>query len=353
MSSATTPDPDRLEARRVTLVYTMFNHLGDFVVMAGLLKKYDLLKVEFESLAVHPNSPHISSFAGKTEGRFFNIFNLAVLFGLIARLRRRSSAGGIILGIPMAPGSIQAFVFFWMLKKLGAITHIVDFNLVNADVITPPRARYIYNRHLAQTAEIFKRPEWLEENSMPLGLSAPITRLQWTGLRVGFFPWTARAHLPEFTWQREKWSKLASLILADSRLDLVLFGRDPRFSEFYDQLRMDLAEEMRPRLFATPVSSIKEFLAALQDLDYLVTLNTSALHLAHALKIPLVVMSGSSLELWVPEGDHIRVVRDENGALPPSDIYRHDLFQPSLQRIDVRNVHEAFLDLRRSFPRSS
>ena len=37
MSSATTPDPDRLEARRVTLVYTMFNHLGDFVVMAANL----------------------------------------------------------------------------------------------------------------------------------------------------------------------------------------------------------------------------------------------------------------------------------------------------------------------------
>src|ERR1700742_2291919 len=107
MSGATSPHPDRLEARRVTLVYTMFNHLGDFVVMAGLLKKYDLLKVEFESLAVHPNSPHISSFAGKTEGRFFNIFHPKELLGLIARLRRRSTAGELILGIPMAPGSIQ------------------------------------------------------------------------------------------------------------------------------------------------------------------------------------------------------------------------------------------------------
>jgi ADP-heptose:LPS heptosyltransferase len=352
MSTATISDPDRLDAKRVTLVYTMFNHLGDFVVMAALLKKYDLLNVEFQSLVAHPNSTHIASFAGKTEGRFFNIFNLKMFLGLIALLRRRRGTGEIILGIPMAPGSIQAFIFFWMLKTLGAITHIVDFNLVNADVITPPRARYIYNRHLAQASEIFKRPEWLEDKSMPLGLSAPISRSQRSGPRVGFFPWTARSHMPEFTWQMEKWSELASLILADSRLDLVLFGRDARFSEFHDQLRTGLAEEMRPRFSAAPVSSVEELLAALGDLDYLVTVNTSALHLAHSLKLSIVVLSGSSLELWLPEGDHVRVVRDENGALPPSDIYRHDSLQPSLQRIDVRYVHEAFLDLRRRFPNS-
>ena len=346
-------DPaDRLDPKRVTLVYTMFNHLGDFVVMAGLLKKYDLLSVEFESVIAHWNSPHVALFDGKTGDRFFNISKLGGLLKLIGKLRRQRKTGSIVMGIPMAPGSIQAYGFFWFLKKLGALTHIVDFNLVNADAITPPRARYIYDRHLAQAAEIFQRPEWLEKKSMPLGLAAPTRRSQRTGSRVGFFPWSARAEMPEFNWQKNKWTQLATQILEDPKLNVVLFGRDQQFPEFHDTLRTGLPEKMRPQLFALPVSSVEELLQAIESLDYLITVNTSALHLAHALQIPLVALCGSSLEIWQPEGDHVRIVRDHKGALPPSDIYQHDPLQPSLQRIEAEDVYQAFLDLRRNFPDS-
>jgi hypothetical protein len=157
----------RLEGKRVTLVYTMYHHLGDFVVIGGLLKKIDLLEVEFESLVAHRHSPHVASFEGNSKDRFFNVARIGGFLGLIARLRRQKQQGRLIFGIPMAPGSLQAFFFFWIFKKLGALTYIVDFNLINADVLTPPRRRYIFDRHLAQAAELFRHPEWMENTDMP------------------------------------------------------------------------------------------------------------------------------------------------------------------------------------------
>src|ERR1700733_13027707 len=98
----------------------MFSHIGDFVVMGGLLRKFDLLGVEFESLVAHQNSPHASLFQASTENRFYNIASPLGAWDLLKRLRQAKRQGRILLGIPMAPGSMQAFFFFWLLKKLGA-----------------------------------------------------------------------------------------------------------------------------------------------------------------------------------------------------------------------------------------
>jgi ADP-heptose:LPS heptosyltransferase len=90
---------------------------------------------------------------------------------------------------------------------------------------------------------------------------------------------------------------------------------------------------------------VPDLTASLRELDGIVTLNTSALHLAHALKLPLVALCGSSAEFWLPEGDHVRIVRDARAVLPPSDQYHHDPLQPSLQRIEVAEVYSAFEEL--------
>jgi hypothetical protein len=108
--------------------------------------------------------------------------------GLIAKLRRQKQQGRLIFGIPMAPGSLQAFFFFWILKKLGALTYIVDFNLINADVLTPPRRRYIFDRHLAQAAELFQHPEWMEETAMPLAVACPAITEKQVKPADRFFP---------------------------------------------------------------------------------------------------------------------------------------------------------------------
>jgi ADP-heptose:LPS heptosyltransferase len=337
----------KLDAKKATVLYTMQSYLGDFVVIGGLLKKFDLLEVEFESLVAHRHSPHVSSFDGKTEGRFFNIARLDGFLGLIARLRRQKQEGRLIFGIPMAPGSLQAFFFFWILKKLGALTYIVDFNLINADILTPARRRYIFDRHLAQVAELFKRPEWVEDSGMPLAIARPAISKSGSSRRIGFFPWSGRGWLPEFQWPDSRWLELAKLILKAPGSEIVLLGKDDGFARFEQALRSHLPEEMRRRFVSSPATSVQTLVAGLPGLDCLITVNTSALHLAHALKLPLVALCGSSAEFWLPEGDHVRIVWDSKGVLPPSDQSHHDPLQPSLQRIGVAEVYSAFEDLAR------
>jgi ADP-heptose:LPS heptosyltransferase len=337
--------PAKLDGKRVTVIYTMHDHLGDFIVIGGLLKKFDLLEVEFESLVAHRHSPHVSSFDGNSKDRFFNIADIGGLLGLIARLRRQKQQGRLIFGIPMAPGSLQAFFFFWILKKLGALTCIVDFNLINADVLTPPRRRYIFDRHLAQAAELFKRPEWMEDVAMPLAIACPAITGSRSSRRIGFFPWSGRGWLPEFQWPESRWLDLAKLILKNPGYEIALLGKDQGFAGFEQALRSRLPEEMRRRFVSRPATSVEDLAASLRELDGLITVNTSALHLAHALKLPLVALCGSSAEFWLPEGDHVRLVRDTKGALPPSDQYHHDPLQPSLQRIEVAEVYSAFEEL--------
>jgi ADP-heptose:LPS heptosyltransferase len=265
----------------------------------------------------------------------------------MARLRRQKKQGRLILGIPMAPGSLQAFFFFWILKKLGALTYIVDFNLINADVLTPPRRRYIFDRHLAQAAELFRHPEWMEDTAMPLAIACPAITRERPGRRVGFFPWSGRGRLPEFQWPDSRWLELAKLILQSPGSEIVLLGKDNDLARFERTLRARLPEEMRRRLGSSPALSVQTLVASLQELDCLITVNTSALHLAHALRLPLVALCGSSAEFWLPEGDHVRLVRDARGVLPPSDQYDHDPLQPSLQHIEVLEVYTAFEELSR------
>jgi ADP-heptose:LPS heptosyltransferase len=339
----------KLHIEKVTVVYTMYNHLGDFVVIGGLLKKFDLLNVKFESLAAHLGSPYVSHFDGVSKGRFFNIASYGGFFALVSKLRRAKREGRLIFGVPMAPGSIQAFIFFWILKKLGALSYIVDFNLINADIITPPRRRYIYDRHLAQAAELFRHPEWLEDSSMPLALVRSPVAISQVNHRIGFFPWSGRRWLAEFQWPESHWHSLARLILENPKCEIVLFGKDPGFDRFEHALNQQLPEELRPRFLSAPATSVHDLVATAQGLDCLITVNTSALHLAHALKLPIVALCGSSAEFWLPEGDHVHLVRDRKSALPPSDKYYHDPLQPSLQRISVAHVYAAYEEASRAF----
>ena len=228
---------------------------------------------------------------------------------------------------------------------MGALTYIIDFNLINADILTPPRRRYIYDRHLAQVAELFKRSEWLEDTAMPLAVACPAIIKNRSSRRIGFFPWSGRSRLPEFHWPSFRWLELAKLILKSPDFEIVLLGKDNDFAGLEQALRSGLPEGMRGHFVSNPAASVPTLVASLQELDGIITVNTSALHLAHALRLPLVALCGSSAEFWLPEGDHVRIVRDTKGVLPPSDQYHHEPLQPSLQRIEVSEVYSAFEEL--------
>ena len=135
---------------------------------------------------------------------------------------------------------------------------------------------------------------------------------------------------------------MAKLIFDNTDVEVVLLGKDENFTRFEQGLRSQLPEHMQRRFLVRPTASIEALTASLRGVDGIITVNTSALHLAHALKLPLVALCGSSAEFWLPEGDHVRLVRDTKGVLPPSDQYHHDPLQPSLQRIEVAEVYSAF-----------
>jgi len=140
---------------------------------------------------------------------------------------------------------------------------------------------------------------------------------------------------------------LAKLILKSPDGKIALLGKDHDFARFEQALRFQLPEEMQRQFISRPAASVPTLVASLRESDCLITVNTSARHLAHALRLPLVALCGSSAEFWLPEGDHVRIVRDTKGVLPPSDQYEHDPLQPSLQRIEVAEVYSAFEELSR------
>ncbi len=112
------------------MLYSMYHHLGDFAVIGGLLKKFDLLEVEFESLVAHRNSPHVSSFDGLTTDRFFNVATFDGVLRLDREVAAAKRGGASDPGDSNGPGFTPGLLFLLDLKKLGALTYIVDFNLI-------------------------------------------------------------------------------------------------------------------------------------------------------------------------------------------------------------------------------
>jgi ADP-heptose:LPS heptosyltransferase len=178
-----------------------------------------------------------------------------------------------------------------------------------------------------------------------LAIACPAITKNTSSRRIGFFPWSGRGWLPEFQWPDSRWLDLAKLILKSPGFEIALLGKDHDFAGFEHALRSQLPEGMRRQFISSPAASVQTLAASLRELDCIITVNTSALHLAHALKLPLVALCGSSAEFWLPEGDHVRIVRDARGVLPPSDQCHHDSLQPSLQRIEVAEVYSAFEEL--------
>jgi ADP-heptose:LPS heptosyltransferase len=180
---------------------------------------------------------------------------------------------------------------------------------------------------------------------MPLALASPPPSPEHESVRVGFFSGSGRSRLPEFRWPLAKWQELAQVLLQSRATEIVLLGKDDGFTVFERDFRSGLPEALQSRVVAAPTERVPDLVSALSGLDVLVTLNTAALHLAHALKLPTVALCGSSLEIWLPEGAHIRLVRDERAGLPPSDQFRHDPLQPSVERIEVPEVCAAIQEL--------
>ena len=122
------------------LLYTMTSGLGDFIVMSDLMRKVERLIPETRCMIAHRGNPHVNLWSyDPPYKRFFNVYQPNQLSKLILTLKKAKKNNFTIFGLQMAPGSIQGFLFHLFLKKLKALDFIVDFNLINADIITPAK----------------------------------------------------------------------------------------------------------------------------------------------------------------------------------------------------------------------
>lgn len=328
------------------LVYTMTAGLGDVVVLDSLACTLENGIPDSICHIFHRNNPHTALWSKycRTD-RYVNVYRLQELYRGIARLRQYRAEGRMVFGLQMAPGSLQGFVFYCILKKIGAIDFIVDFNLVNADIITPPRGTYIFDRQVNQLCDLLNvtlkvrtpRPV------LPFMRESSRSRASRDEVVVGIHPWSRRGHLDAFVWPMDNWLEIIRTLLEQhNKIRIIVFGRDAGFADFRTLVEKNIAGA--DRVAFEPSSSILQLAATIRSLDLLITVNTGAVHVAYALEIPMLILSGPSLDLWNPEGDAIVSVTDSSALFPSADRSMNDRRFSRVGNIPVADVANS-LDL--------
>jgi len=321
------------------LAYTMTNGLGDYLVMGDLIRKAEACLPDTRCIIIHRGNPYVDLWPEETIGkRFFDVYSLHQLSALANLLRRVRLNGTRVFALQMAPGSMQGFLFYVLLKWLKLIDYIVDFNLINADIITPPPAgAYILHLHLDQLRQLFKCrfPDNLPRLELPLRFSCE-EKNGHDLLLVGIHPWTRRSS-QYLMWQDDKWLDVAEHLIACGATP-VLFGKDKRFNEFGRKL---IDKFGREKVLLKPSSTVNELVQTINSFSLLVSLNSSVIHIAYARNIPAVVLSGPHLAIWTPKDSGIVEIRDQHALYPPSDERKADDVIPKVSEIPVDEVTSA------------
>lgn len=318
------------------LVYTMTDGLGDYLILGDLIRKAEANLPNTYCIIIHRGNPHVDLWPeGDAQKRFFDIssiFQISALAKLlrVARLRRVK-----VFALQMAPGSLQGFIFYLLLKQLRLVDYIVDFNLINADIITPPLSgAYILHMHLDQLRQLFgcSLPESVPGLKLPLKLTLVRTSPH-DQMLVGIHPWTRRAS-PYLMWQDEKWLDVVAYLITYGATPVVI-GKDKRFDQFGQNLIKRFGED---KVILRSSSTVSELVQTVASCSLLVSLNSSVIHIAYAYGVRSVVLSGPHLSFWTPKWQGCIEIRDRNAIYPPSDECKtHDAI-PKVFNIPVSDV---------------
>lgn len=324
------------------LVYTMTSGLGDLIVMGDLIRKIEMQMSGARCLIVHRDNPHIALWTHDNPSqRFYNIYKPAQLWSLISHLLSAKKEGYTILGLQMAPGSLQGFLFFSFLKKIKTLNYVVDFNLINADIITPPKGNYILDIHLNQIKGLFYIPIPPEVYRLQLPFKMDGTyQLPTTGNTVGIHPWSRRGKYSSFTWPYENWIKVIRHLLITPDTTIVIFGKDKGFKKFEALVKIAIGDD-ESRVRFIPSTTVQDLLSVIQGTSRLISVNTSVVHIGYALNKPMVILCGPSLDIWIPKGDNIKIVSDEYAFFSGSDKPTDDQNMSTIRRVTVDNVLRA------------
>lgn len=331
-----------MTTNKTLLLYTMTAGLGDLVVMGDLALKLERHIPGVRCLFVHRGNPHVSLWdADDCRERFFDAYRPRDMARLVRALRQAAGRGYRRFGLQMAPGSVQGYALHRLLQRLGGIDYVVDFNLINADIITPPRGGYILELHLNQAAGLLgvDVPPENFELSLPFGDIPRAGKPAGAGFRVGIHPWSRRGAWRDFVWPLERWADVVEHLVTNGA-EVVLFGKDRQFPEFQRSIEQRLGEG-RGRLVCHPSTSVHDVIATIGALDLLVSVNTAVVHFGQALRTPMVILNGPSLPLWRPRGKAVQVVTDEDASFPGNDRPMADPLFPSVHRIQLERVISA------------
>lgn len=326
---------------KALLLYTMTSGLGDFVVMGDLIKKVEALDSYVRCLIAHRGNPYVVLWHyDNPQERFFNVYKPYQLLKLILTLKKARKSGFSIFGLQMAPGSIQGFLFHLLLKKMRAVDFIVDFNLINADIITPARGGYILDIHLNQVEDLLKTK--IPINSYPLSLPVdqdldPGKSKDFSYTYIGIHPWSRPGHLPCFTWPFEHWLKVIGFLVQDKRNRVIIFGKDKRFGELANYLRSNLQNGVE-QLILSPSNSVEKLIETIKALDLIISVNTGVVHIGYALNKKMIILCGPSLDLSTPKAKNIKMLYDEDRRFNGSDKCIGDNRFPNVARITPDSV---------------
>ncbi|HFQ80463.1 MAG TPA: hypothetical protein ENK33_03715, partial [Desulfobacterales bacterium] len=313
--------------------------LGDYLIFGGLIKAVEKYS-DARCIVIHRGNLNVSLWPyGDYRDRFFSIFSARELIFFFRTLHQYKKQGYEIFGIQMFPGSLQGFFLFSFLKAFKLLNFRVDFNLVNADIITPPRGSYIYDIHLNQaatlTAAVF--PDQAYQLTLPLRLNQPPKPLEPSPPAVAIHPWSRRGDTAPFTWNKEQWAELISFIVKSQNLRVLVFGRDSGFNDFQNYLTKKLGHHANKIVFY-PSANVHELINSVQQANLIICPNTSVAHIGKALDKKMIILSGPSLEYWTPRGKDIHIVRDIEATFPGNDRPINDPRFPSIRRIPVATI---------------
>lgn len=155
-------------------------------------------------------------------------------------------------------------------------------------------------------------------------------------------PGTAR---PEKYWQADRWADVIRS-LADQRLPCVITGgKDPEEKQHLDQILSSLPEDQRPMVVAGELSLL-ETAAVIRRATLALGVDTAAMHLASAFRIPQVVLFGPTNPFhWRPRHAGARIVlAGHEGIMSESD-YEDRIEEHPMDDIPVSQMMEAIASL--------
>ena len=328
------------QIQKPLFIYTLFSSLGDFIVMGDLIHKVETIIPGAKAIAVHRNNPHIKQWKyPDPASHFYNAYSLSALLDLMKRCQEYRKQGYTVFGIQQAPGSLQGFFFLKTLKRLGVLDYVVDFNLYNADIITPSEGNYILDLHLNQLKKILKTPMNIQHQrlALPYVFNPSLKpKDDSSQLCIGIHPWSSRDN-PTFTWSFPKWMDVIKRItIKNERIKIIIFGKNKNFEKFKKYLEQELPSAKS--IHFAPSASIQELTETVAHVDVLVSVNTSVVHIGYALNKRMVILCGPTLNFWIPKGENSEVLMDERASLPGSDKLISNNQFPRVENISTDQV---------------